>query len=96
MKTPTMVWLAVAVATMMVFMHDIPGTTAATCNYMELVSCADAISSSNPPSGACCSKIKEQRPCFCQYLQDPKLRQYVSLATAQRIASQCGVTLPQC
>ncbi|KAI7758148.1 hypothetical protein M8C21_010595 [Ambrosia artemisiifolia] len=96
MKASTIVCLVVALSAAMVFTGQIPTATAVTCNYMELLPCSGAISSSQAPSGTCCSKIKEQRPCFCGYLRNPSLRQYVSPATAQRIASQCGVSLPQC
>ncbi|KVI08843.1 hypothetical protein Ccrd_012781 [Cynara cardunculus var. scolymus] len=40
--------------------------------------------------------MREQRPCFCGYLRNPSLRQFVSPATAKRVASQCGVSIPQC
>ncbi|KAM0012108.1 putative bifunctional inhibitor/plant lipid transfer protein/seed storage helical [Helianthus debilis subsp. tardiflorus] len=97
MKAPTMICFLVAVtAAMMVFMGQLPAATAVTCNYMELVPCAGAISSSQAPSGTCCSKVREQRPCLCGYLRNPSLRQFVSPAAAQKIASQCGVSLPQC
>ncbi|KAK9071398.1 hypothetical protein SSX86_009967 [Deinandra increscens subsp. villosa] len=97
MKPSTMVFFLVAVSlSMAVLMGEIPGATAANCNYMELVPCADALTSSNKPSDACCSKLKEQTSCYCGYLRDPSLSRYVSPATAQRIAGQCGVTLPQC
>ncbi|KAK1440620.1 hypothetical protein QVD17_06449 [Tagetes erecta] len=97
MKTPSMICFVVVLsALVLVFTGEIPSVTAATCNYMELVPCAGAISSSQAPSGACCSKIREQRSCFCGYLRNPSLRQFVSPATAQRVASQCGVSLPQC
>ncbi|PWA65155.1 hypothetical protein CTI12_AA306630 [Artemisia annua] len=97
MKAPTMVCFVVALSVVaMVFIGEIPGATAVTCNYMELVPCAGAISSSQKPSGACCSKLKEQRPCFCGYLRNPSIRQLVSPAAAQRVASQCGVSIPQC
>ncbi|KAK9071397.1 hypothetical protein SSX86_009966 [Deinandra increscens subsp. villosa] len=97
MKPLTMVFFLVAVSTtMIVLIGEMPGAMAANCNYMELVPCADALTSSNKPSGACCSKIREQRSCVCGYLRNPTLRQFVSPATAKRIASQCGVTLPQC
>ncbi|KAK9071399.1 hypothetical protein SSX86_009968 [Deinandra increscens subsp. villosa] len=97
MKAPTMVCFLVAVSVaMVVLMDEIPGATAANCNYMELVPCGDAITSGRKPSNACCSKIREQRPCFCGYLRNPALRQFVSPATARRVAGQCGVSVPQC
>nr|GEU95877.1 non-specific lipid-transfer protein 2-like [Tanacetum cinerariifolium] len=94
---PTMVCFVVALSVAaMVFIGEIPGATAVTCNYLELVPCSGAITSSQAPSGACCGKIREQRPCLCGYLRNPSLRSLVSPAAAQRIASQCGVSVPQC
>nr|GFA17669.1 non-specific lipid-transfer protein 2-like [Tanacetum cinerariifolium] len=97
MKAPTMVCFVVALSVAaMVFIGEILGATAVTCNYLELVPCSGAITSSQAPSGACCGKIREQRPCLCGYLRNPSLRSLVSPAAAQRIASQCGVSVPQC
>ncbi|KAK7355381.1 hypothetical protein VNO80_14636 [Phaseolus coccineus] len=37
------------------------------CNVMELVSCANAFTTSTPPSPQCCERLKEQQPpCICQ------------------------------
>ncbi|XP_044505565.1 non-specific lipid-transfer protein 2-like [Mangifera indica] len=68
----------------------------AACSATELSSCAPAFTSSSPPSAVCCSKLKAQKPCFCQYLKDPNLKQYVSSPNAKKVASTCGVTLPKC
>jgi hypothetical protein len=55
-----------------------------------------AITSSQPPSSLCCDKIKQQKPCFCQYLQDPNLKKYISSPGAEKVASTCGVAIPKC
>ncbi|XP_022889815.1 non-specific lipid-transfer protein 2-like [Olea europaea var. sylvestris] len=67
-----------------------------TCNPTELSPCMSAISSGSPPSPLCCSKIKEQQPCFCQYLKNPNLNKYVNSPNAKKIASTCGVSPPKC
>lgn len=77
-------------------MSRVPGSVAANCNYMELLVCATAVTSPKPPSSDCCAKVKEQKACFCGYLQNPTLRQYVTRQDAQRVARECGVTLPNC
>ncbi|KAJ9550323.1 hypothetical protein OSB04_014368 [Centaurea solstitialis] len=71
-------------------------TAAVTCVVTELAPCAAAISSSSPPSQQCCSKIKEQRPCLCQYLKNPSLRGYVNSPNAKKVATTCGVPIPKC
>ncbi|KAK9226752.1 hypothetical protein WN943_011800 [Citrus x changshan-huyou] len=50
---------------------------AMTCNPLELSPCASAITGANAPSAICCSKLKEQRICLCQYMKDPNLRKAV-------------------
>ncbi|KAL4568878.1 hypothetical protein LXL04_024495 [Taraxacum kok-saghyz] len=93
----TKVWCVVALcAFMVVLVSQVPVIEAANCNYMELVACAGAITSPQQPSRDCCNKVKEQRPCFCGYLRNPSLRQYVTPANARRVARECGVTIPNC
>ncbi|KAM0000857.1 putative bifunctional inhibitor/plant lipid transfer protein/seed storage helical [Helianthus debilis subsp. tardiflorus] len=83
-------------ALMLVLMGQVPGSATTTCNYMELVVCAGAVTSPQPPSSDCCARVKEQKTCFCGYLQNPTLRQYVTPKDAQRVARECGVALPKC
>ncbi|OWM68023.1 hypothetical protein CDL15_Pgr017591 [Punica granatum] len=68
-----------------------------TCNALELSSCATAITSSGvPPSPTCCSKLKEQRPCLCQYLKDPNLQRLINSPNAKKVATICGSPFPTC
>ncbi|CDO98408.1 unnamed protein product [Coffea canephora] len=69
---------------------------AVTCNPNELNPCAGAIGSSSPPSSQCCSKIKEQKPCLCQYVKNPTFKQFVASPSAQKVAKTCGVPIPKC
>ncbi|KAL8249158.1 hypothetical protein R6Q59_006026 [Mikania micrantha] len=71
-------------------------TVAVTCQAMQLAPCAAAISSASPPSNLCCTKIKEQRPCLCQYMKNPNLKKYVSSPNAKKVANTCGVPIPKC
>ncbi|CAI9259884.1 unnamed protein product [Lactuca saligna] len=70
--------------------------TAVTCMVTELAPCADAFSSSSPPSQQCCTKLKEQRPCLCQYMKNPSLKSYVVSPNAQKVATSCGLPTPKC
>ncbi|XP_059670618.1 non-specific lipid-transfer protein 2-like [Cornus florida] len=89
--------LAVAVCVVMVvLLGEVGVTSAVTCKAVELSSCYAAITSSQPPSSQCCSKLREQRPCLCGYLKDPNLSQYVNSPGAKRVASACGVSTPKC
>ncbi|KAJ4707053.1 non-specific lipid-transfer protein 2 [Melia azedarach] len=69
---------------------------AVTCNPTQLSPCVGAITSSAPPSRACCDKLREQRPCLCGYLRDPNLKQFVNSPNARKVSSTCGVPYPQC
>lgn len=73
-----------------------PVAEAVTCSPVELSPCLGAITSSSPPSNACCQKVREQRPCLCGYLKNPALRQYVNSPGARRVAASCGVPFPTC
>jgi hypothetical protein len=67
---------------------------AVTCNPMELTPCASAIFMSTPPTNDCCAKLKEQTPCFCEYINNPDYEQFVNSPAARMVASKCGVTIP--
>ncbi|OIT02830.1 non-specific lipid-transfer protein 2 [Nicotiana attenuata] len=69
---------------------------AATCSPVQLSPCLGAIRSSTPPSKLCCSKIKQQKPCLCQYLKNPNLKKYVNSPAAKKVARTCGVPYPRC
>ncbi|CAK8574008.1 unnamed protein product [Lathyrus sativus] len=67
-----------------------------TCNALQLSACANAITSSNPPSATCCSKLKEQKPCLCKYLKDPSLKKLVTSPNAIKVADICDSPFPIC
>ncbi|EEF35397.1 Nonspecific lipid-transfer protein, putative [Ricinus communis] len=71
-------------------------TSAVTCDPVELSACANAITSSSPPSAICCSKLKQQRPCLCQYVKNPNLQKLVNSPNAKKVATICGSPFPNC
>ncbi|KAF7112275.1 hypothetical protein RHSIM_RhsimUnG0246000 [Rhododendron simsii] len=71
-------------------------TEAVTCSPVELRSCLDALTSSQPPTAACCDKLREQKPCLCGYIKNPNLGQFVNSPNARRVAATCGVPYPTC
>uniref|UniRef100_A0A7N0U8E9 Bifunctional inhibitor/plant lipid transfer protein/seed storage helical domain-containing protein n=1 Tax=Kalanchoe fedtschenkoi TaxID=63787 RepID=A0A7N0U8E9_KALFE len=89
---------AVAIMVFMLFLtrHAQVSTAAVTCSPVELSSCVSAITSSTPPTRLCCAKIKEQRPCLCQYLKNPTLKKFVNTPNARRVARTCGTPYPRC
>ncbi|KAI3975904.1 hypothetical protein MKX01_041125 [Papaver californicum] len=63
-------------------------SVAVTCSPVQLAPCLGAImSSSTPPSKACCNKLREQKPCLCGYMRDPNLKQYVNTPNGKKVAN---------
>ncbi|KAF7114844.1 hypothetical protein RHSIM_RhsimUnG0075900 [Rhododendron simsii] len=69
---------------------------AVTCNHSQLDSCAHPILFGTPPSKLCCTKMKQQKPCFCKYVKDPSLKKYIKSPNAKKTAKTCGVPVPKC
>ncbi|MQM02814.1 hypothetical protein Taro_035594 [Colocasia esculenta] len=61
---------------------------AVTCDKKELAPCAIAISK-GVPSAACCTKLRELRPCVCEFLKDPVVRQIIQTPKAQKVIAAC-------
>lgn len=88
--------ISVIMVVVVVAMSEAQQTEAVTCSPLELSSCLSAITSSSPPTGMCCSKLKEQKPCLCGYLRNPNFSQYVNSPNARKVANACGVPFPNC
>ncbi|KAK1258913.1 hypothetical protein QJS04_geneDACA018726 [Acorus gramineus] len=73
-----------------------PTTVSVTCNPTELSSCLGPILYGNAPSSTCCQKLKEQQPCFCQYMKNPTYKGIITSANANKTATTCGVPGPSC
>ncbi|KAK4366325.1 hypothetical protein RND71_014205 [Anisodus tanguticus] len=84
------------VAIFLVLFGALMVTEAQTCNIFELSSCYSAITSSQPPSSTCCTELKEQQPCLCQYLNNPLVKPYLGSPRAQGVFQTCGVPFPNC
>ena len=72
------------------------GEADVTCDAVQLSSCATPMLTGVPPSTECCGKLKEQQPCFCTYIKDPRYSQYVGPANAKKTLATCGVPYPTC
>ncbi|XP_019436691.1 PREDICTED: non-specific lipid-transfer protein 2-like [Lupinus angustifolius] len=88
----------IALCTFLVLLlaSEVQVSMAVTCSPVQLSPCASAITSSSAPSNLCCSRIKEQKPCLCQYLKNPNLKKFVNTPNARRVASTCGTPFPRC
>ncbi|KAL8240570.1 hypothetical protein R6Q59_013925 [Mikania micrantha] len=45
---------------------------AVTCEPTQLMPCLKSIMNGTPPPSTCCSKLKQQKPCMCGYINNPK------------------------
>ncbi|CAE5959661.1 unnamed protein product [Arabidopsis arenosa] len=88
--------LALAAAILLLTVAKIPVAEGVTCSPMQLASCAAAMTSSSPPSEACCAKLREQQSCLCGYMRNPLLRQYVSSPNARKVSNSCKIASPKC
>ncbi|KAG9139237.1 hypothetical protein Leryth_011251 [Lithospermum erythrorhizon] len=76
---------------------EIQVTKAVICSPMQLAPCANAITSSSTiPSALCCSKLKEQRPCLCNYMKNINLQKFIASPNAKKVAMTCGSPFPRC
>ncbi|XVF20750.1 hypothetical protein REPUB_Repub12eG0030000 [Reevesia pubescens] len=96
MKRFSFVALCVVALVVALFSGETHTVEAVTCDPSQLSACSAAFTSSMPPSTTCCSKLKEQKPCFCGYLKNPTLKQYINNPNAKKVVSTCGVAFPKC
>ncbi|XXG74184.1 hypothetical protein AAC387_Pa07g2969 [Persea americana] len=75
---------------------QVPASVAVTCKATELASCATAILAAMPPTPMCCTKLKEQKPCLCNYLKDPTLQKYINTGNAKKVSRACNTPFPRC
>ncbi|KAK8940364.1 hypothetical protein KSP40_PGU017007 [Platanthera guangdongensis] len=66
----------------------------ASCSVTDLIPCSRAIFNGDTPTSACCAKLKQQQPCFCEYLRNPNLRGYINSPNAKQVSSYCKVPFP--
>lgn len=97
MKASQIAVLAAAAVLVLVLGYEAEvSVAAATCNPTELNPCMPAMTSGAAPSALCCSKMRQQQPCFCQYMKNPGLKQYVSSPNVKKIVTTCRVSMPKC
>ncbi|OEL24136.1 hypothetical protein BAE44_0014850 [Dichanthelium oligosanthes] len=89
--------VAVLVATLLlVAAASAGGASAQQCDVVQLAVCAPAIISGEAPSAACCSNLRAQQGCFCQYARNPAYSGYINSPAARRALTTCGITIPHC
>ncbi|KAL7131775.1 hypothetical protein ABFS83_12G027100 [Erythranthe nasuta] len=89
-------WCAVVMVVALVAAEAQETAAGANCNPMELAPCLGAIMGPDNPAPECCQKLKEQVPCFCNYLKDPRAGQIIDSPNGKKIAAVCGLQRPSC
>ncbi|KAK1320819.1 hypothetical protein QJS10_CPA03g00600 [Acorus calamus] len=90
------VFLLVSVALVLLLAHAPTPSVSVTCNPTELSPCLNAILYGSAPTGACCGKLREQKPCLCQYAKNPSYKGFIHSNNARKVSGTCGVPLPNC
>ncbi|TVU48641.1 hypothetical protein EJB05_08282, partial [Eragrostis curvula] len=70
--------------------------SAASCNAGSLAACVPAITSGTSPTAGCCSNLKAQQSCFCQFAKNPAYGRYINSPNARRTVASCGLSVPRC
>ncbi|XP_075524173.1 non-specific lipid-transfer protein 2-like [Primulina tabacum] len=88
---------SLAILVLVMFLAEVELVSGAvTCNPLQLSPCAAAIISSSNPSATCCNKLKEQKPCLCQYMMNPNLQKFINSPGAKKVAYFCDAPFPTC
>uniref|UniRef100_A0A0D9WJE3 Bifunctional inhibitor/plant lipid transfer protein/seed storage helical domain-containing protein n=1 Tax=Leersia perrieri TaxID=77586 RepID=A0A0D9WJE3_9ORYZ len=85
-----------AVAVVLMLLCAARAEAATTCDALQLTPCAGAIIGNAAPTASCCSRMKEQQPCLCQYARDPSLKRYVDSPNGKKVLAACRVPVPSC
>ncbi|CAO2816566.1 non-specific lipid-transfer protein 2-like [Amaranthus tricolor] len=93
---PSLMNMAIWALLVLVLANNVEVAKAVSCSPAQLSPCASAITSSRPPTQVCCTKIKEQKPCLCQYMKNPYLKKFVNTPNAWKVATTCGTPFPKC
>ncbi|KAI3430020.1 AAI domain-containing protein [Psidium guajava] len=69
----------------------VPGAEAG-CDATQLAPCLPSFMPPfPPPTDTCCGKLKEQQPCFCDYMKDPRFGKYVKSPRAKEVLRLCKI-----
>ncbi|KAK9115956.1 hypothetical protein Sjap_014903 [Stephania japonica] len=82
------------ITTLVLLSSDQVQVTMAACNPSSLAPCAGAFLNGTPPSPACCSELRAQKACFCQFKKDPSLGRYANSPYTRKTLAACGLPYP--
>ncbi|EOA37603.1 hypothetical protein CARUB_v10011969mg [Capsella rubella] len=75
-------------------MSSLAPTKVAACAVMDLAPCLSAVQGGSQPSAECCTKLKDNQSCFCDYLKDPLVGPFLS--AGKKVLADCNVPIPSC
>ncbi|AEE28175.1 Bifunctional inhibitor/plant lipid transfer protein/seed storage helical domain [Arabidopsis suecica] len=90
MKFTTLVFVAFVLSSM----APTKAEEKAACVVTDLKACLPDIIGETPPSTKCCTKLKDKKSCFCEYLKNPLIAPYMT--SAKQVLEACGVPVPVC
>jgi len=70
------------------------GGASADCNIAALASCKAAVIQGAKPTAACCSNLRAQEACLCEYQKNPNYGKH--LPNARKVVTSCGMAIPNC
>ncbi|KAL8257228.1 hypothetical protein R6Q59_029269 [Mikania micrantha] len=64
------------------------------CDPESLSACTIPFTFGSEPSKKCCTDLKAQEPCFCDFIRNPSYEQLITSDKAKKLAANCNVTIP--
>ncbi|ERN17259.1 hypothetical protein AMTRI_Chr12g235180 [Amborella trichopoda] len=92
MKIP---YFSVLLSLVLLVSSGLPSANGA-CDVSTLTPCGRAFYYSQPPTATCCSRLQDQKPCYCQYLKDPRYSGFINSRKGKSILDACKVSIPKC
>lgn len=89
---------AVALLAMLLLVATAGGAAAQAqnCDASGLAVCGPAIIGGSAPTAPCCSALRAQEGCFCQYARDPAYSRYINSPNSRRTLAACAIAIPHC
>jgi hypothetical protein len=75
---------------------SVGGAAADNCDPSQLSECEPALIGGSQPTTTCCTNLRAQQSCFCQYVHDPNNGKYINSPNAAPTLTKCGIAVPNC
>jgi hypothetical protein len=71
-------------------------TSVDNCDPGQLAECMPTINGRSTPTTGCCSNLRTQQGCFCEYVQNPAFAKYLRGDIARHTLTACNIDIPNC